>query len=267
MRAPPRRHARAILAGAALLPPTLVLSACGAVDITPQRIESSLGTVFANYYVQQQAMLGHPPITTASLGARTSCDRGGPNNPDKGAGSDWLCYLDWTDAAGVHYTDADPNHPASKLELKVASNACYIAVGPSRAIGPIQIQGPDGKYFNNPVFEFDGCFDVSDDQTSLTRATLPTVSPPCPPQTAAPIPTAAPTAAPTPPTPTSTPSPLPPWLAYRPATPAAGSAPAGTATAAPACTYPPAVTPTDTPSPTPSTAPISPTPQVPTPTP
>lgn len=182
MRALSRRPARRIvLGGAGGLSGLLVLSACGPVDVTPQRLEASITTVFPNYYVQQQAMLGHPPVTAAALGAKASCDKGGPSIPDKGAGNDWICLVDWTDPiGGIHYTDADAKTGASKFELKVSSNGCYIAGGSTKTFGPVQIQGPDGKFFANPVSEFDGCFNVYDNRTALSRGTIPTAPSPRP---------------------------------------------------------------------------------------
>jgi len=65
-----------------------VLAACGGPDVTRPRVEASLAQVFPNYYVQAQALLGHPGLTPAGVRARPVCDRGGPSVPDRGAGSD-----------------------------------------------------------------------------------------------------------------------------------------------------------------------------------
>ena len=227
----PRARTRALLAAAAV-PIVLSLSACGPVDVTPQRLEASISAVFPNYYVQQQAILGRPPVAAADLGARASCDKGGPNIADSGAGNDWICYIDWTDPTGLHYTDVDPSNGASKFELKVSSNGCYIAGGSSKTFGPLQIQRPDGTYVNNPVFEFDGCFDVYDGRTSLVRALLPTAAPP----TAAPPTVAPPTLAPptlAPPT-VAPPTVAPPTVAPPTVAPTAEPAPEPSASAAPA---------------------------------
>ena len=227
MRTPTRRPARRVLLTAtAAVPITLGLSACGPIDITPQRLEASIATVFPNYYVQQQVMLGKPAVVAAALGAKASCDKGGPSIADKGAGNDWICLVDWTDpVAGLHYTDADPKNGASKFELKVSSNGCYIAGGSTKTFGPIQIQAPDGTYVTNPVFEFDGCFNVYDHNTALTRGVIPTPPPPTPTPsptpTASPSPTPSPTALPCAPatTPDAAPAPTSPALTPAPPTP------------------------------------------------
>jgi hypothetical protein len=122
-------------------------------DVTKARLERSLPVAFSNVYVQQAKLLGHKGITVGSLHAKASCDKGGPKAPDHGPGSDWLCLMSWS----------DPNVPlpdgTARFELNVHSNDCYTAGGPSKFIGPLTITDAHGKDVDNPVFEFDVCFD------------------------------------------------------------------------------------------------------------
>ncbi len=145
---------RARLAGAAVTAAALtaMLVGCSA-DVTRPRVEGSLGPVFANLYVQQQTLLGHPGLTPTAVAARPSCHRGTPGSNDKGAGSDWICQVGWTDGTGKTQN--------GKFELQVRSNGCYQAGGPTKIIGPIMIRNAAGKDVINPVFEFDGCFDTT----------------------------------------------------------------------------------------------------------
>jgi hypothetical protein len=143
-------HAAAAAGAATAL--TAALAGC-ATDVTRPRVEGSVGPVFANLYVQQQTLLGHPGLTPATVAANASCDRGGPQVPDKGAGSDWVCQVRWTDNTGKTQD--------GKFELQVRSNGCYQAGGPSKLVGPLTIQTTTGKNVINPVFEFDACFDTT----------------------------------------------------------------------------------------------------------
>ncbi|MFL6060696.1 MAG: hypothetical protein ACJ72E_05660 [Marmoricola sp.] len=147
-------------------------------SVTAGRLERALPTVFENQYVQQAHLLGHTGVTPASLHAKAMCERGGPNVPDSGPGSDWICLVGWT----------DPNVPMppegyGKFELTVHSNDCFTVGGPSKLVGFQTITDKAGKTVNNPVYEFDGCFDPSSSNTrsgttypavlSLTSTVLP----------------------------------------------------------------------------------------------
>jgi hypothetical protein len=138
-----------IAAAAALL----ALTACGSSDVTRARLERNLPQTFSNLYVQQAKLLGHKGITVQSLHAQAQCDKGGPKAPDHGPGADWICLMRWN----------DPNVPlpdgSGKFELNVHSNDCYTAGGPSKLVGLITITDTHGNDVDNPVFEFDSCFD------------------------------------------------------------------------------------------------------------
>jgi hypothetical protein len=163
------RLATLALVGAALL----ALSACGSTDVTRARLERNLPQTFANLYVQQAELLGHRGITVQSLNAQAQCDKGGPKVPDHGPGADWICLMKWN----------DPNVPlpdgTGKFELNVHSNDCYTAGGPSKLVGLITITDRQGKDVDNPVFEFDSCFDPnSSDHPTGVDFPPPSSSPP-----------------------------------------------------------------------------------------
>ena len=160
------RLSRAIVA-AAVGATALGLTACGGSDVTKARLERSLPQVFTGQYLQQAALLGHTGLTAASLQAKASCDKGGPKVADKGPGADWICVMTWKDP------NIDPTLLPGKFELNVHSNDCYTAGGPSKLIGLITITDTHGNDVDNPVFEFDGCFDPksSNAPTGVTIAT------------------------------------------------------------------------------------------------
>ena len=128
------------------------LVAAGDPVVTRGRLERSLTPTFTALYLQQASILGHPGLSASGLGARSSCDRGGPKVADVGPGSDWICFIDWTDVAG--------KHQHGKFELQAKANACYVATGPSRINGPVMLTDRrTGRDVLNPVFEFDACYD------------------------------------------------------------------------------------------------------------
>jgi hypothetical protein len=123
-------------------------SACGSSDVTKARLQTALVPTFENLYVQQAAILGIPGITAAGIGASADCDRGGPKVPDVGAGPNWICMVTWRDNHGQPQT--------GKFEIKVRTDATYVAGGPSKIVGLATITDTHGKDVPNPVFEFDG---------------------------------------------------------------------------------------------------------------
>jgi hypothetical protein len=143
--------AKRLLGTVAALTSVALLASCGTTDITRSRVENALAPTFANLYVQQAVILGHPGVTIASTAASATCDRGGPNVADKGPGADWICM--------IHFTDDTHTAQDGKFELQIKSNSCYTAGGPSKLVGLITITDTHGNDVPNPVFEFDGCFD------------------------------------------------------------------------------------------------------------
>jgi hypothetical protein len=132
----------------------------GGSSVTQARLERSLPTEFANLYADQAKLLGHQGVTPSSLNATAMCDKGGAVEDNIGPGSNWNCLVSWT----------DPNNPMppegyGKFELDVHSNGCYTAGGPSKLVGFQTITDTRGNEVNNPVYEFDGCFDPNSDNT------------------------------------------------------------------------------------------------------
>ncbi|GAB1640048.1 hypothetical protein [Krasilnikovia sp. MM14-A1259] len=123
--------------------------AAGHPEITKAGLEQALAPTFANLYVQQAGILGIPGVTTASIGATTGCDKGGPKIADTGAGPNWICMMSFTDNHGHH-------QDAAKFEVTVHTDATYVAGGPSKIIGLATITDAHGHDVPNPVFEFDG---------------------------------------------------------------------------------------------------------------
>jgi hypothetical protein len=156
---------------------TLGLAGCGGSDITRARMERNLPQAFANLYVQQAKLLGHKGITVASLHAKAQCDKGGPNVADHGPGADWICLMTW------HDPTLPPDTLPGKFEINAHSNDCYTAGGPSKIVGSFTIPDTHGNQVDNPVFEFDSCFDpkTSNSPTGAAVATpsaTPTIAPP-----------------------------------------------------------------------------------------
>lgn len=161
-----------LVVAAAVGATALTLGACGGSDVTKARLERSLPQVFTGQYLQQAKLLGHAGLSAASLNAKASCDKGGPKFADKGPGADWICLMTWKDP------NIDPTLLPGKFELNVHSNDCYTAGGPSKLVGLITITDTHGDDVDNPVFEFDSCFDPksSDKPTGVTIATTSTTA-------------------------------------------------------------------------------------------
>src|SRR5512138_3143893 len=93
--------------------------AAGHPEITRAGLEKALAPTFANLYVRQAGLLGITGITTGTVGATTSCDKGGPKVADTGAGPNWICMMSWTDNHGKHQD--------GKFEVTVKTDATYVA--------------------------------------------------------------------------------------------------------------------------------------------
>ena len=147
---------RSIITAAVVL---LVLAGLGSVavatgggsTVTSARLERSLTASFSQVYSQQARLLGHRGVTPASLHAKAMCDNGGSN---VGPGSSWNCLMSFHDPGNPM-----PTTGYGKFELNVHSNDCYTAGSPSKLAGYLTITDTKGREVDNPVFEFDGCFD------------------------------------------------------------------------------------------------------------
>lgn len=148
----PSRFVRPAVAALVVLLVAVTLVLVGKPDVTRTRIEDSLSPAFSNLYVQQQDLLGHPGVTAAAMRTTSTCDRGGPNVPDVGAGPDWICLVNFIDNTGTPQEEA-------KFELQVHANSCYTAGAPAKLLGSFTVTTPAGVEVPNPVNAFDVCFD------------------------------------------------------------------------------------------------------------
>jgi ABC-2 type transport system permease protein len=135
------------------------LSATGcsnSTNLTPDRLQASLGSTFANLYVLQQADMGNPPARAATLDSRVSCQKGSTVNvPQEGSGL-WLCE--------ITYLPAGPQYPViAKYKVDVQTDGCYAADGdgPASVNGSPTVTGPGYRQVNNPLALIDGCFDTT----------------------------------------------------------------------------------------------------------
>jgi hypothetical protein len=85
------------------------------------------------------------------MNTTSSCDRGGPNVADVGAGPDWICLVDFVDSTGTLQKEA-------KFELQIHANSCYTAGAPAKLFGSFTITDTTGAEVPNPVNAFDVCF-------------------------------------------------------------------------------------------------------------
>lgn len=140
-----------IAASALIAAGAIALTNTGAPDITASKVQASLTPAFTHLYLDQQQLLGHRDVTEVTMAASTACDRGGPQVPDTGAGSDWICMITFNDDNGAQQI--------GKFELAVHANACWTASGPASLLGSFTITDTTGHDVPNPVNAFDACFD------------------------------------------------------------------------------------------------------------
>jgi hypothetical protein len=145
------KHLKTVLGLLLGLAVVLGLTALGGPDVTQARVQDSLSPTFAALYVDQQQLLGHPGVTTASMQTASTCTRGGGAVAPVGPGSDWVCMVSWADESGKPVT--------GKFELQVHANSCWTASGPASVVGSFTVTDTAGRDVPNPVNAFDGCFD------------------------------------------------------------------------------------------------------------
>ena len=142
------------LAAAAL---ALLATGCGSSsNLTPGRLQASLGSTFANLYVLQQSEMGNPPVKAASLDSHASCQKGGTVDVTQSGSGVWLCQ--------ITYLVAGPGYPViAKYNVNVQTDGCYAADGdgPASVNGSPTITGPGYKQLVNPLSLIDGCFDTT----------------------------------------------------------------------------------------------------------
>lgn len=147
---PWRRPVLALLLTVGLVVVLAVASSWGPTAITQARLEHSIVENFRNLTVLQQKELGRHGLERRDLRVLSGCRRQGTATPTRGAGDNWVCVLNV-------FT---PAQTTIDYDVAVQANGCYTADGAPTFIGPLTIRSPQGKRFVNPLFRFDGCFDV-----------------------------------------------------------------------------------------------------------
>jgi len=149
----PRRAAWAVTVAALAL---LATSCSSSSNLTPDRLQPSLGATFANLYVLQQSEMGNPLVTTAGLDAHASCQKGGTLDVAQEGSGVWLCQ--------ITYLIAGPGYPViAKYNVDLQTDGCYAADGdgPASVNGSPTITGPGYRQLINPLSLIDGCFDTT----------------------------------------------------------------------------------------------------------
>jgi hypothetical protein len=137
-----------VLAG--VIAAAFLLSGCSASPVTSVRLNNAVGPAFARLYAVDQRQLGKSAGPKPD-GAAT-CTRNNKDHPSSGSGDDWVCVL--------NFPFADGHIQPITYDVSVQADGCYTADGPSQIVGQQQQVGSSGETVTNPLFEFDGCFDV-----------------------------------------------------------------------------------------------------------
>ena len=134
---------------------TLSITGCGSATITAGRIEASIGPTFGRLYVQEQVVQGDPRPALAAVHPHARCVKGTPDNVQRGAGSDWVCFVTYT-------ADGPGTDVVATYNVNVQTDGCYAADGdgPTSLNGSRTITGAGYRQVLNPLWLIDGCFDV-----------------------------------------------------------------------------------------------------------
>jgi hypothetical protein len=146
---------RGVVAVGAAAAAAIAVSGCGGTGLDAGRLQSAIGPTFANLYARQQAAEGNPVPSPASLQARASCAKGTPNQPQRGAGDDWVC--------DITFLVAGPATPVTAIyDVTLQTDGCYAADGdgPASVNGSRTLTGAGYRQQLNPLWLVDGCFDV-----------------------------------------------------------------------------------------------------------
>lgn len=149
---PWRRPVRVLLLAVGLVAVLAVASNWGPTAITQARLERSIVRDFRNLTVLQQQELGRHELTPKDMRVLPGCRRQGVATPTRGAGDNWVCIL--------NVFTSSPAQTTIDYDVTVQANGCYTADGPPAFIGPLTIRDRRGRRLLNPLFRFDGCFDV-----------------------------------------------------------------------------------------------------------
>lgn len=146
------RPARRLALVVAVFAVLAAASSLGSTGVTAGRLEGSIGATFSNLTVLQQEYLGHHIPAGAMLPVLPTCRRQGVVEQNRGPGDDWLCTLDVVTPTAAQV--------AVNYDVAVEADGCYSADGPPAFIGPLTIRDSHGRPRINPLFRFDGCFEV-----------------------------------------------------------------------------------------------------------
>jgi hypothetical protein len=150
----PRRIGSLVATGAALVAVGIGASAC-TPDTTRARVENDIPESFANSYALSQQLQGKP--ATRPDVTSTECHSSVNPNQDSGPGS-WSCDLAYT---------VDGKQEKASLLVLIDQLGCYQALGENR--DATITDRATGAVLPDPRQGFDGCYDVYDDRTSVSK--------------------------------------------------------------------------------------------------
>ena len=126
------------------------MAGCGSSPLTATRIESAVGTTFANLVGVQVTSLGLPSIEHSDVGARVTCRR--PAGSAETRSGDWVCTIAWQGPDGRPLRDT--------YDVFVAADGCYTAGAEAATLGGPTITTSEGRLVKNLLYKFEGCFDT-----------------------------------------------------------------------------------------------------------
>lgn len=127
-------------------------------DVTRQRLEADIAISYSHQLDLFRTYRGKP---AAHLRPGAECHRSGQHRGDQGPGS-WSCRMT--------YRDPDTGRPAAVREIvPVGGDTCYQALNPDFSGRPTLRDARTRRTVPNPLFQFDGCLNVFDRNTSTQR--------------------------------------------------------------------------------------------------
>lgn len=131
----------------------LLGGACEPQDVTKPKLDADVTVVYSNLQAKRDSLLGEP--RRQGLLVESNCYRGGPKQPDVGAGKDWRCEVTEQDASTVANTRS--------YFVIVRANGCWTALAESlsakaETVDVITMTDPrTGADLPDPLGGFDGC--------------------------------------------------------------------------------------------------------------
>ncbi len=129
-----------------------ITGACEKQDVTKAVLDADVITVYANLQAKRDSLLGAP--VRQGVRIQANCFRGGPKQPDVGAGKDWRCDITGEDSTG----------PSARSYLVIVrANACWTALAETltakaETVDVITMTDPrTGADLPDPLGGFDGC--------------------------------------------------------------------------------------------------------------